>query len=338
MTAKPADRCKIPIAFWQAVERVGLSVPVVLRQAELPPSLPQNANALVTTAQYFSLWRALESQSQDDGLAIKLLHATDTSVMPPSTLAAFHARDYRDGLQRLARFKRLCTPEKLHINETSSAVEIRSEWVHASEAEPAISVNVTFALVLTLGRRCTGKFVKPLRVELTRSKSNTTDLQSFFECPVRLGAKRNLLVLRPSDLDLPFVSHNPALLDILTPALSEALHDIESEQSVTGQVKEVLKRNLASGRPDVSAVANDLGLSLRTLQRRITESGASFRELLIEARQELVHELLADTSVDLNEVAFLLGYQDTNSFFRAFRDWEGVTPSQWRIAQIAGPH
>nr|WP_222532665.1 AraC family transcriptional regulator [Azospirillum sp. 412522] len=95
-------------------------------------------------------------------------------------------------------------------------------------------------------------------------------------------------------------------------------------------MKVVLKRSLASGRPDLADVACDLGMSERTLQRRITDEGASFRELLAEARQELGRLLLSDPSTDIDEVACLLGYQDTSSFYRAFREWEGMTPSQWR--------
>jgi AraC-like DNA-binding protein len=71
-------------------------------------------------------------------------------------------------------------------------------------------------------------------------------------------------------------------------------------------------------------------MSERTLQRRITEEGTTYRDLVMEARQELGRKLLADPSADINEVACLLGYQDTSSFYRAFREWEGVTPSQWR--------
>jgi AraC-like DNA-binding protein len=89
---------------------------------------------------------------------------------------------------------------------------------------------------------------------------------------------------------------------------------------------------LAGSRPEISAVARELGLSDRTLQRRIIDDGATFRQLLLEARQELAHEYLNRPEMDVTEVAFLLGYEDSNSFYRAFRTWEGTTPSQLRAA------
>ncbi|MFM0133807.1 helix-turn-helix domain-containing protein [Paraburkholderia sediminicola] len=68
----------------------------------------------------------------------------------------------------------------------------------------------------------------------------------------------------------------------------------------------------------------------RTLQRRITDEGSTFREVVAEARHELWRRLLADSASSIDEVECPLGYQDTGSFYRAFRDWEDVTPNRWR--------
>jgi AraC-like DNA-binding protein len=79
-------------------------------------------------------------------------------------------------------------------------------------------------------------------------------------------------------------------------------------------------------------VARELGLSERTLQRRITDEGTTFRQMLNETRHELVRQYLGNASVEINEAAFLVGYEDPNSFYRAFRSWEGQTPAEWRAA------
>jgi AraC-like DNA-binding protein len=77
-------------------------------------------------------------------------------------------------------------------------------------------------------------------------------------------------------------------------------------------------------------VAKELGMSARTLQRRITDEGATFRQLLLEARQELARQYLTQSSIEITEAAYLLGYDDANSFHRAFKTWEGTTPGHWR--------
>ena len=330
MSGAAADRCKVPQAFWHAVERMGVRPAALLRLARLPATLHLNGQGQVTTAQYFALWRALEELKAEPALGLKLVEATDTAVHPPSSLVAFYARDYRDGLNRIARFKRLCSPEQVHVIEGKDECIVTVEWRYATEPEPTISTDVTFASLVELGRRGTGQHLTPLRVELARPRPKTDLHQAWFGCAICYGAPRNALVLKPADLDRPFPGHNQELLEILTPALASALGELHARSSIGEQVKVVLKRSLASGRPELSDVAHDLGMSERTLQRRITDEGTTFRELLAEARGELGRQLLSDPSAEIDEVACLLGYQDTSSFYRAFRDREGVTPNRWR--------
>lgn len=338
MSGTPSDRCRVPQAFWHAIARVGLQPPAVLREAGLPATLHVHMQGSVTTVQFFALWKAIEALTGDPGLAFRLVLDTETAVHPPASLAAFHARDYRDGLARLARFKRLCTPAKLHVVQTGGECAVSVEWLHATEPVPEIAVDVDFASLVELGRRATGQHLTPVRVELVRSDPKTSAHKRFFGCSILYNSSRNLLVLNATDLDRPFPGHNPELLDILTPALVSALGELQAQDSVRDQVKIVLKRGLASGRPELADVAYDLGMSERTLQRRITEEGTTFRDLVMEARKELGRTLLSDPTADIDEVSCLLGYQDTSSFDRAFREWEGVTPSQWREQQAERLH
>lgn len=332
MSRLPVDKCKIPQAFWRAVERAGIPPAALLRQARLPATLHVSEDAWVTTQQYFALWRALEDLSHDPAIGLTMTVQTDTSLHPPATMSAFFARDFRDALARLARFKRLCTPEELSLVEKGHEAVVTVDWVHAAGQEPDSAADVTFAAILELGRRGTGRHILPIRVEVTRAGPLTAAHRDYFAAPVLFNAPRNALVLDVSDLDRPFAGHNPELLAILTPALSTALDEIDAQSSLPEQVKIVLKRRLPSGKPELSDVAEALGVSERTLQRRIADAGSSFRQLLEASRQELGRDMLASGANGTEEIAYLLGYQDTSSFYRAFREWEGVTPSQWREA------
>jgi AraC-like DNA-binding protein len=79
-------------------------------------------------------------------------------------------------------------------------------------------------------------------------------------------------------------------------------------------------------------VAGELRMSTRTLQRRLTAEGATFQQLMEDARRELARHYLLNSSLELNETAYLLGYEDANSFFRAFHYWEGTSPGEWRTS------
>lgn len=329
MNSVASDRCKFPQAFWRAFGQLGLWPSMVLRQARLPSTLHTDPRGFVSTAQVFAIWQAVEELTDAPDFAFRLLDAFDTSGHQPAFLAASYAEDYRDAILRIRRLKRLGSSEVIQFEESAGEFTLYKEWPSATRPEPALSVDLTFAFLLQLGRRGTGQRISPVRVDFQRPGSASEAHAAFFGCPIRFGAQRDLIVLRSSDLDRPFPGHNSEFLEMLTPALEAARTDLEAT-SFTEQVVYALKRRLASGRPNIGSVARDLGTSGRTLQRRITEHGTTFRGLLVEARQKLGEQLLLDPTLGIDEVACLLGYQDTSSFYRAFNEWKGIPPNRWR--------
>src|SRR5258708_32488309 len=207
-------------------------------------------------------------------------------------MAAYYARDYRDALARLARFKQLCTPEELQIKIGKDECLIEPVWQHAQEETPPLLTDAAFASFVELGRRGTGHPVNPKRVEFKRKAEATRVHEAYFKCPVKFRARRNILVLHTADLDRPFLTHNAELLEILDPQLDKALKEQRARRSISEQVKWILKRLLAGARPDVSAVARELGLSDRTLQRRVRDHGAGFLQFRLAARQALARAAL----------------------------------------------
>jgi len=115
MTVHVPDRFKAANAFWIGLGKIGLTPAAVLNQARLPLTVYDGKKNLVTTAQFFALWRAVGEVSGDPAAGLKIATQIDVGNRPPSTMAAYYARDYRDALTRLARFKELCSPEELQI-------------------------------------------------------------------------------------------------------------------------------------------------------------------------------------------------------------------------------
>jgi AraC-like DNA-binding protein len=112
--------------------------------------------------------------------------------------------------------------------------------------------------------------------------------------------------------------------------LDAQLEERNGRVDVGEQVKDTLRRSLAGKRPTLQNFAHELGMSTRTLQRRLGDTKSSFQDLMEEARRELARHCLKQSTVELNEAAYLLGYEDVNSFFRAFQLWEGTSPGEWR--------
>ncbi|KQS59311.1 AraC family transcriptional regulator [Rhizobium sp. Leaf371] len=328
------DRCRLPRPFWVGLECLGLRPSAVLGHAKLPSMLHIDETAVITTEQLFAVWKAIETLSDDPSFGLRMVESTSTSNHKLAFLAASFAATYRDGLDRMVRFKRVCSPDKMRVAEDGGTVTVMTDWPPGVGAEPALSVDASFAMIVELGRRGTGKRILPVAVEYARHSQATETYENYFGCPVRFDADRDKLVLKSEDLELPFVGHNPEMLSIMTPALTAALADVEMRGSLSEHVTFVLKRQFASGRPDIGRVARELGLSERTLQRRIADAGTTFRALLDEARRDVGVSLLRDLSITVEEVAFLLGYDDASSFYRSFRSWEKTSPRRWRMRYV----
>ncbi|AFH61295.1 helix-turn-helix domain-containing protein [Paenibacillus caseinilyticus] len=330
MSSYTSDRIKLPPGFWAALHQLGIAAQDIARKARLPHTMITSPT--VTTDQYFAIWQAYSDLIGDTAQGIiKLATVFETAKYPPTVLATYHARDYRDALNRMARYKQLCPPEHLRITEQGEFAAIELGWLQEQPGPPLLA-GITLAFLLELGRRGTGQPLTARLVEFSHAMGDMQALEAYFGCSVRMGAECSRLILHRSDLDRPFVSFNEELLDILTPVLDRSLDDLQGGRSLSENVKRLIQRSLPEG-PDIQVVAKKLGMSDRTLQRRLHDENTSFKHLLTQAKREQARAYLADPSLDIKEVAFLLGYEDQNSFYRAFRLWEGDTPSNWRVKQ-----
>ncbi len=325
------DRIKVPAAFWLGVDRLQIRRSALLRAAGLPAQAGQG-DRYQTTAQFFALWRGLEVLHGPD-VGLHLAQSLDGSVMPPSFLIGYHARDLGDALNRVARFKALCAPEDMSITADGENCIVAADWPYGGAAPPPSLPVATMTSLINLARTGTGQDVRPVRLELQGRSSKA--ISAHFRCPIRWNAGRDRLVLRGADLSLPFQGYNRDLVELLDKALASEIGTRQSIVTLADQVRWLLRRSLTAGRPELRSVARELATSERSLQRRLGEEGHSFQSLLADTRHTLAREYLAQATLDIGEIAYMLGYDDQGSFYRAFQRWEGTTPAQWREHRIA---
>jgi AraC-like DNA-binding protein len=330
------NRFRVSSTLPRKLEELGLSPKTVLRQAGLPRALFDLDRILVSTEEFFALHRGIAEASNDPAFGLKLGTEERVERYDPVKLAALSARSFRDAVERLSRYKQLTCPEEIRLVERGNECAVQFVWLLAHEQEPPLLVDVCFAWIVALGQRGTGRPLHAKRVEFQRAPAHREMYESHFRCPVKFKATQNALIFSKSDIDLPFVTYNADLLATVAPQLEAELTEQLAEKTLTAQAKGILKQLLAGQRPGIQDLARELHLSTRTLQRRLTEQGITFQRLLDEARHELARHYLLHSSRELNETAYLLGYEDANSFFRAFHHWEGISPGQWRLLQKNG--
>jgi len=312
-----------------------LSLSLVLRQAGLPSNFFQQEKIFATTEQLFALYRAIGELSNDPAIGLKLGSEPRLERYHPAAVAAVCSHSYRDALRRMARYKQLTCPEDIQVNIQGEEASVVFIYTKAEEAHPEALVDLGLSWILSVARRGTDGQIRPLRLELTRAPKHRDLLEEHFGCRVKFKAEQNALVFQNRDLDRPFITHNDDLLEALGAKLESDLAQSKADADVCEMVKRTLKRSLAGRRPALQEIARDLGMSTRTLQRKLGESGMTFQQVVEETRRELARHYLFQSTVELNGVAFLLGYEDTNSFFRAFQNWEGTTPGEWRASHSA---
>lgn len=333
-----ADRFRVPGALARRLEELGVSPAAVLRQADLPAALLEQSKILVSTEEMFALYRAIHQVSGDPAIGLKLGSEERVERYSPTAIAALYSRSFRDALDRTARYKRLTCPEEIRIIERGKECAVEFAWLFAEQAEePPVLIDQCFAWIVTIGRRGTGRRIDPLRVELKRPEASRGLYEDHFGCSVKFGARHNKLFFRGEDFAQPFATHNPDLLEMVAPQLEAELKQQQADKSLHEQVKGVLKKFLAGQRPRLEDVAGELRVSARTLQRRLLAERLTFQNLMEEARREMARHYLLHSSLELNETAYLLGYEDPNSFIRAFHQWEGTSPGEWRTVTQRTP-
>ena len=325
-----SDRFHLPSAWTQRLTEFKIPLPALLRRAGLPGIFFQQEKIYATTAQVFALWRAVREMTPDPAIGLKMGEEPRFGLYHPATVAAVCSRSFRDALQRIARFKQLTCPQEIRVLTTRDEASVEFIYPQAQEPQPDILGDLVLSWILGIGRRGTDSRITPLRLELTRPVRSRELLESHFGCRVRFKASRDALVFRNSDLDLPFVTHNVELLTAIGAHLESELQERNAGADVGDQVKRALKRSLAGKRPTLQHTAREMGMSARTLQRRLTDANITFQRVVEDTRRELARHYLDHSPVELNEIAYLLGYENANSFFRAFQGWEGTSPGEWR--------
>jgi AraC-like DNA-binding protein len=182
----------------------------------------------------------------------------------------------------------------------------------------------------------TGHRVRPVRVEL-RHETACPMLARRLGLPVTVYQPHSALVLDAASLTVPVVNADARLLDLLRRYADDLLARRARKDDLVARAERWILENLHTGDVGVARLARGLGMSDRTLARRLAEDGLTPAGLVEELRQQLANKYLAERAFPLGRITYLLGYSDLSAFTRAFRRWTGRTPSTWRAELLHMP-
>lgn len=321
-------------AGWRTLLKdLGVKPADVMRRAGLPEDLLTRPQAELSTADYFSFWRSLEVAVGDPLFPLRLVEAITPEIFSPPIFAALCSPSMRMATQRLSHYKRLVAPMALDVSaDARGSLALSPRWLDARLAPPLSVVASELAFFVRLIRLGTRERIRAVQVTMPTIPDTLPAYEAYFGATLREG-KAATVTFSASDAELPFLTANDAIWQVFEPDLRRRLTELSETASTSERVRAQLLEALPSGQASMDAIAGRLAMSKRTMQRRLAEDGVTFQLLVNQTREALARHYLSNTTLSNAEISFLLGFEDPNSFFRAFHDWTGHTPDALRYGK-----
>jgi AraC-like DNA-binding protein len=313
---------------------LGVAPADVLRRAGLPDGLLAQPAVRLAPADYYRLWDAVDAAVGDPLLALRLCEAVRSESFSPPLFAALCSPNLLVAARRIAQYKALIAPIRFDVTTTVDTVRIELRWPDGPLLPPLSLVMMELLFGVALARMGTREALRPLAVTTTVLPSPLAPYEAFLGTRLERGTSHSL-TFSAADAARPFLTSNEALWSLFEPGLRQRLADLEASATTTARIRAALLEGLPSGLVAIEDIARKLALSRRTLQRRVEAEGTSFQQILNETRADLARHYLENTALPTAEISFLLGFDEPNSFSRAFKSWTGTTPDRVRRQRAA---
>lgn len=316
--------------YSDVIQKLGLNTQEVLKKAQLPQDLFNRKSPTMTIDEYIRFMDSIKDLSENSSLAIKMATIENLETFSPPIFAAYCSKNALTCMKRISKYKKLIGPLDFIVNENKDTVTIEMSFSNNKNELPEFLVATEMVFLITLIRSATKEHIVPVEV-MTIYDLNNDDYEKFFGVRPKMGLK-NILTISKKDALIPFISENDSMWEYFEPELKRRLGELNIEDTYSARVKSSLIELLPAGEGSIDAVASKLGLSKRTLQRKLKEENTTFQKQLNCTRESLAKHYLKNPDMTSDDIAYLLGYQDLNSFIRAFNIWTGMTVSEYKKA------
>ena len=324
-------------ALFETAERAGLARSELLKTSAI--TAPVSGDAW-PVSDYLRLLNCAAERLQDPAFGLHVGEQFRLSHYAVYGLMLLACRNFREAMMQVMRYETLAHElGQSELVEHDMLAEYRwhSPWL-AQQPCQHLPESV-FAGISVFVQWLAGQPVAAREVCFQHAApAVVSEHERIFACPVKFGCRFNSIVFDRAILDWPVPQADPSLraaLQLHADQLLAARRE-QTEPEIVARSRAIIVQQLGQGRAKLPDVAARLAMSPRSLQRQLERAGFSFQQLLDNTRRELAEQYLRDPRLSLTDIAFLLGYSEQSSFTHAFRDWEGMTPSQWR-AELSRP-
>lgn len=314
-----------------------VDIPALLAVSKIPEVALEEENERISGEQLQLFLDALIQQVDDPILGLKsgeFVQPGSYSVLGYITMTC---ATLAEAIERIQPYEKLVGDMGV-TSMTRQEQQVHLNWhcAYALATVRAHMVDNVLASWVAYARWLAGSDIGPARVHLQRVKPDDESVQYYqtlFACPVLFGQACNSLIIPVEHLSIALRQPDHILRQTLEQHALAQMSALAEPQTMSVRVKDIIRILLAKGITRKDMVAAHLGVSERTLQRKLQLESTSYQKLLDEARLVLAQEYLSNTQLSFDDIAIHLGFSEIRSFFRSFKLWTGQTPSEYRAPE-----
>lgn len=313
----------------QYVLGLGFDSEALLRNTGIDQEQVADKSARITAESYIALFRNAEQLTSDPTLGLKIGATVKPGNYGVIGYVIMACRNFGEALERAGRYQKLVGDigySDIVIEEEHAEVR----WLTEFDSLPDSIVEEHIASIYTYSRWITGQDKNPSAVLFQHNKHDVVPYEAYFGCPVYFSQPYTGVRFPLSYADIPLPQYDLNLCNWLDKKAAAELQAFEAGNAFIEQIKKVVRNALPDGPPTLRYVSGCIGLTEKSLQRELGSHDLSYKKLLDSTRHQLAIGYIANQTIELQELAFLLGFSEQSAFQRAFKRWTGTTPGKYR--------
>jgi len=309
-----------------ALERLGYDIDLLLAPFGLTRAELDDPDGRLPARVCAEIFAVIQRERRVKNLALCIAVEMPVGANPLLDYLVCSSESVGEGFKQLARYLGLVNPAvRLVFREEEDPIRVLVEGL----IDP-FTVELTVSLSVLRFSRESGEQLQLTRICFRHEPDDASAFQSMFHCEVETQSSWSGLALTREAWQLPLRRRDPLLRNWLERKAVQILARQEGQEGVAMEVRRLLAAPASRSGTTIEAAARGLAMSPRTLQRRLSEEGTSFDTLREEMRKQTAQTFLADRTLSVAEVAFLLGFSEPGAFHRAFKRWHNTTPDAFR--------
>ena len=320
-----------PKAILDACSRAGADVSALMKTTGLDRGKIYDLNGRTSFDDVIELWDASYKMTKDRAIGIKAVDFLPFGAFRVIDFMVLTGATPTEGLAKAQEYYPLINQGfDLVIEPRNDKLVVELHNPVDPKHMPFHYVDFVFACVLSRIRFSAGSGLNPECVQLMCDRpDDETPYELLFRSPILYNQSVNRIKIEKYPLEARQPNADEYLFEMLDVHAQSLIRQIPGERDVLHELTRIIRSNLANGDIDLDSSARELGLSRRSLQRKLYKNGVTYRELINKIRFDLAKDLLSGNTSSIEETAFLVGYSDKTSFYRAFKRWTGKTPNDY---------